>query len=154
MIDKVTWPCHAKSLLHIDVLFLCVFPVRSRVLLSVVDDLDSEEFLDYSPPATNIFDAVDQLLPSAPTKHLTAAENETNKIVSMETVARENRKNESQLVASAAWNCFLGKFNQILITIMTEGYFTRVVGKKLVEEKYIYFVFYKEFVRLRESVIH
>ncbi|XP_078359167.1 cyclic AMP-responsive element-binding protein 3-like protein 1 isoform X2 [Oculina patagonica] len=76
--------------------------VRSRVLMSVVDDLDSEEFIDYGP-APNIFDAVDQLLPSAPTKHLAAAaENETNKIVSMETVARENRKNESQLVASAA----------------------------------------------------
>ncbi|KAJ7330180.1 extracellular matrix constituent secretion [Desmophyllum pertusum] len=75
--------------------------VRSRVLLSVVDDLDSEEFIEYAP-TNNIFDAVDQLLPSAPTtKHL-AAENETNKIVSMETVARENRKNESQLVASAA----------------------------------------------------
>ncbi len=85
-----------------DVLFMFVFPVRSRVLMSVVDDLDSEEFIDYGP-APNIFDAVDQLLPSAPTKHLAAAaENETNKIVSMETVARENRKNESQLVASAA----------------------------------------------------
>jgi len=76
--------------------------VRSRVLLSVVDDLDSEDFLEYGP-AANIFDAVDHLLPSAPTNHLaTAAENETNKIVSMETVARENRKNESQMVASAA----------------------------------------------------
>ena len=95
----VTRSCLVNS---VHVLFLCLFPVRSRVLLSVVDDLDSEEFLDYGPPATNIFDAVDQLLPSAPTKHLTAAENETNKIVSMETVGRENRKNESQLVASAA----------------------------------------------------
>lgn len=89
-------------------LFLkCVIPVRSRVLLSVVDDLDSEDFLEYGP-AANIFDAVDHLLPSAPTNHLaTAAENETNKIVSMETVARENRKNESQMVASAAWKCFI-----------------------------------------------
>ena len=69
--------------------------------MSVVDDLDSEEFIEYGP-AASIFDAVDQLLPSAPTKHLAAAENETNKIVSMETVARETRKNESQLVASAA----------------------------------------------------
>lgn len=95
----------------IDVLFMCVFPVRSRVLLSVVDDLDSEDFLDYGP-ATNIFDAVDHLLPSAPTKHLaTAAENDTNKIVSMETVARENRKNESQMVASAAWILFLAQVN-------------------------------------------
>lgn len=76
--------------------------VRSRVLLSVVDDLDSEDFLEYGP-AANIFDTVDHLLPSAPTNHLaTAAENKTNKIVSMETVARENRKNESQMVASAA----------------------------------------------------
>ena len=70
------------------------------MLLSVVDDLDSEDFLDYGPA---VFDAVDHLLPSAPTKHLaTAAENDTNKIVSMETVARENRRNESQMVASAA----------------------------------------------------
>lgn len=75
--------------------------VRSRVLLSVVDDLDSEEFMEYGP--TNIlFDPVDQLLPSVPaTKHLTPA-NETNQFVSMEAVARESRKNESQLVASAA----------------------------------------------------
>lgn len=86
---------------RIDVLFICVFPVRSRVLLSVVDDLDSEDFIEYGP-AANIFDAVDQLMPSAPTKHLAAAENETSKIVSMETVARESRKNESQMVASAA----------------------------------------------------
>jgi len=57
-----------------DVLFLkCVIPVRSRVLLSVVDDLDSEDFLEYGP-AANIFDAVDHLLPSAPTNHL--AEND------------------------------------------------------------------------------
>lgn len=86
---------------RIDVLFICVFPVRSRVLLSVVDDLDSEDFIEYGP-AANIFDAVDQLMPSAPTKHLAVAENETSKIVSMETVARESRKNESQMVASAA----------------------------------------------------
>lgn len=86
---------------RIDVLFICVFPVRSRVLLSVVDDLDSEDFIEYGP-AANIFDAVDQLMPSAPTKHLAATENETSKIVSMETVARESRKNESQMVASAA----------------------------------------------------
>lgn len=86
---------------RIDVLFICVFPVRSRVLLSVVDDLDSEDFIEYGP-AANIFDAVDQLMPSAPTKYLAAAENETSKIVSMETVARESRKNESQMVASAA----------------------------------------------------
>ena len=73
------------------------------MLLSVVDDLDSEDFLEYGP-AANIFDTVDHLLPSAPTNHLaTAAEkNKTNKVVSMETVARENRKNESQMVASAA----------------------------------------------------
>ena len=73
--------------------------VRSRVLLSVVDDLDSDEFTEYGP--TNIFDAVDQLLPSAPTKNM-VPENETNNIISMETVAMEHRKNESQLVASAA----------------------------------------------------
>lgn len=75
--------------------------VRSRVLLSVVDDLDSEEFMEYGP-TNSMFDPADQLLPSVPaTKHLTPA-NETNQFVSMEAVARETRKNESQLVASAA----------------------------------------------------
>lgn len=75
--------------------------VRSRVLLSVVDDLDSEEFMEYGP-TNSLFDPVDQLLPSVPaTKHFTPA-NETNQFVSMEAVARESRKNESQLVASAA----------------------------------------------------
>lgn len=71
------------------------------MLLSVVDDLDSEEFIEYGP-ANGIFDPVDQLLPSVPTtKHLTP-ENETNQFVSLEAVARETRKNESHLVASAA----------------------------------------------------
>lgn len=75
--------------------------VRSRVLLSVVDDLDSEDFIEYGPTNT-LFDPVDKLLPSLPaTKHLTP-ENETNQFVSMEAVTRETRKNESQLVASAA----------------------------------------------------
>lgn len=70
------------------------------MLLSVVDDLDSEEFIEYGP-ANGLFDPVDQLLPSVPTtKHLTP-ENETNQFVSLE-VARETRKNESHLVASAA----------------------------------------------------
>ena len=83
---------------------MCYFEtllVRSRVLLSVVDDLDSEDFIEYGPTNT-LFDPVDKLLPSLPaTKHLTP-ENETNQFVSMEAVTRETRKNESQLVASAA----------------------------------------------------
>jgi len=70
------------------------------VLLSVVDDLDSDEFIEYGPP-NNIFDAIDQLMPSAPAKNL-AGENETNNIISVGTIAVEPRKNESQLVASAA----------------------------------------------------
>ncbi|CAH3147328.1 unnamed protein product [Porites lobata] len=74
--------------------------VRSRVLLSVVDDLDSDEFIEPFP-ANNMFDPVDQLMPSMPTKNM-AAENQTKNIISMETVAMEHRKNESQLVASAA----------------------------------------------------
>lgn len=74
--------------------------VRSRVLLSVVDDLDSDEFIEYSP-SSNIFDAVDQLMPSSPTKGLTV-ENEANNTISLGTVAMETRKNESQMVASAA----------------------------------------------------
>ena len=73
--------------------------VRSRVLLSVVDDLDSEEFMEYGP-TNSMFDPVDQLLPSVPATKTPA--NETNQFVSMEAVARETRKNESQLVASAA----------------------------------------------------
>ncbi|XP_073241159.1 uncharacterized protein [Porites lutea] len=74
--------------------------VRSRVLLSVVDDLDSDEFIEPFP-ANNMFDPVDQLMPSMPTKNM-AAENQTKNIISMETVAMEHRTNESQLVASAA----------------------------------------------------
>ena len=77
-----------------------LFSVRSRVLLSVVDDLESDEFIEPFP-ANNMFDPVDQLMPSMPTKNM-AAENQTKNVISMETVAMEHRKNESQLVASAA----------------------------------------------------
>ena len=66
--------------------------------MSVVDDLDSDEFIE---PFPAMFDPVDQLMPSMPTKNM-AAENQTKNIISMETVAMEHRKNESQLVASAA----------------------------------------------------
>lgn len=90
IMERSSYQCYFYTLL-----------VRSRVLLSVVDDLDSEEFMEYGP-TNSLFDPVDQLLPSVPaTKHLTPA-NETNQFVSMEAVARESRKNESQLVASAA----------------------------------------------------
>ena len=81
-----------------------LFSVRSRVLLSVVDDLESDEFIEPFP-ANNMFDPVDQLMPSMPTKNM-AAENQTKNIISMETVAMEHRTNESQLVASAAWKTF------------------------------------------------
>lgn len=74
--------------------------VRSRVLLSVVDELDSDEFIEYVP-SSSIFDAVDQLMPSAPAKGL-EVDNDANSTISLETVAMETRKNESQLIASAA----------------------------------------------------
>lgn len=74
--------------------------VRSRVLLSVVDELDSDEFIEYVP-SSSIFDALDQLMPSAPAKGL-EVDNDANSTISLETVAMETRKNESQLIASAA----------------------------------------------------
>lgn len=74
--------------------------VRSRVLLSIVDELDSDEFIEYVP-SSSIFDAVDQLMPSAPAKGL-EVDNDANSTISLETVAMETRKNESQLIASAA----------------------------------------------------
>lgn len=74
--------------------------VRSRVLLSVVDELDSDEFIEYVP-SSSIFDALDQLMPSAPAKGL-EVDNGANSTISLETVAMETRKNESQLIASAA----------------------------------------------------
>ena len=67
--------------------------------MSVVDDMDSDEFVDYGP-AGAITEAIDQLLPSSPTKTL-AANNGTSKLVSMETVTRETNATESHLVASA-----------------------------------------------------
>ncbi|XP_068710046.1 cyclic AMP-responsive element-binding protein 3-like protein 2 isoform X2 [Montipora foliosa] len=73
--------------------------VRSRVLLSV-DDLDSDEFIEFFP-SSNIFDAMDQLMPSGQAKSL-AAENETKSTISLETVAVEARNNESHLISSAA----------------------------------------------------
>lgn len=74
--------------------------VRSRVLLSVVDELDSDEFIEYVP-SSSIFDALDQLMPSAPAKGV-EVDNDANSTISLETVAMETRKNESQLIASAA----------------------------------------------------
>lgn len=74
--------------------------VRSRVLLSVVDELDSDEFIEYVP-SSSIFDALDQLMPSAPAKGL-EVDNDANSTISLETVAMKTRKNESQLIASAA----------------------------------------------------
>lgn len=74
--------------------------VRSRVLLSVVDELDSDEFIEYVP-SSSILDALDQLMPSAPAKGL-EVDNDANSTISLETVAMETRKNESQLIASAA----------------------------------------------------
>ncbi|XP_029199601.2 cyclic AMP-responsive element-binding protein 3-like protein 2 isoform X2 [Acropora millepora] len=74
--------------------------VRSRVLLSVVDELDSDEFIEYVP-SSSIFDALNQLMPSAPAKGL-EVDNDANSTISLETVAMETRKNESQLIASAA----------------------------------------------------
>ena len=66
----------------------------------MVDDLDSEEFIEYAP-SSSIFDVVDQLMPSSPAKSL-AVESEVNNTISLGTVAVETRKNDSQLVASAA----------------------------------------------------
>lgn len=74
--------------------------VRSRVLLSLVDELDSDEFIEYVP-SSSIFDALDQLMPSAPAKGV-EVDNDANSTISLETVAMETRKNESQLIASAA----------------------------------------------------
>lgn len=79
----------------IDVLFMCVFLVCFCVLLLVVDDLDLEDFLDYGF-VVNIFDVVDYLLFLVLIKYLViVVENDINKIVFMEIVVRENRKNES-----------------------------------------------------------
>ena len=80
-------------------LSLFVIAVRSRVLLSV-DDLDSDEFIEFFP-SSNIFDAMDQLMPSGQAKSL-AAENETKSTISLGTVAVEARNNESHLISSAA----------------------------------------------------
>lgn len=74
--------------------------VRSRVLLSLVDELDSDEFIEYVP-SSSIFDALDQLMPSAPANGV-EVDNDANSTISLETVAMETRKNESQLIASAA----------------------------------------------------
>lgn len=79
----------------IDVLCMCVFLVCFCVLLLVVDDLDLEDFLDYGF-VVNIFDVVDYLLFLVLIKYLViVVENDINKIVFMEIVVRENRKNES-----------------------------------------------------------
>lgn len=76
--------------------------VRSRVLMSVVDDLESEEFDQGS-----MLEALLATAPVTPAAALMPVDNGTRNIVAMESVAKEAEKTESQMVASPAWQSHL-----------------------------------------------
>lgn len=78
--------------------------VRSRVLLSAMDELDSEEYYEYGPSLTpNTIEQPELFMPPVPSTPVATSGNHTQKLVDMETVAPEpQQQNETKLVAASA----------------------------------------------------
>lgn len=77
--------------------------VRSRVLLSVMDDVDSEEYYEYGPLTPNTIEPAEPFMPPVPSTPVATTANHTRKLVDMETVApKPSQHNETKLVAASA----------------------------------------------------
>lgn len=77
--------------------------MRSRVLLSVMDDFESEEFYEYGSFTPNTIEPAEPFVPPAPSTPVAVMTNHTQKLTDMETVSPKlSQHNETKIVAASA----------------------------------------------------